>query len=347
MNYLNKNIDSVIWLQTSFLGDVILNTAAFNVLKSHAPDVKQVLITTPVGAKALSEHPSLDHILVFDKKKTSLLKAIYELRKKLKQLDLGNSVILQAHKSFRSSFLTVNLPYPRITYEESSFKIGARTVPRVAVLHESQRAGLLLEPLGIDRADIVDGRMSLAQAPLNAELNAQLSNLKTKLVAMAPGSVWGTKRWPAESYAELAQKILDDGKKLLLLGSAQEEAQAAVIRERIGSHQNLIDLVGKTSLDDLRGIYPKLDLIVCNDSSPIHYASAFNVPTIAIFGATVEGMGFGPRAQGSMVLGSSFEQAPCRPCSDHGPQTCPLGHFVCMKGVAVSRVYDAITSALD
>ena len=101
----------------------------------------------------------------------------------------------------------------------------------------------------------------------------------------------------------------------------------------------MIDLVVRTSVDGLRAIYPKLDLIVCNDSSPIHYASAFDVPTLAIFGPTVPAMGFGPRSSKNKVLGIQSKDMPCRPCSDHGPQRCPLSHFGCMKQLTVETVY--------
>ena len=66
--------------------------------------------------------------------------------------------------------------------------------------------------------------------------------------------------------------------------------------------KRILDLVGKTNLDDLRGVYPRLSAIVSNDSSPIHYASAFNVSTVAIFGATASAMGFGPLADESSVV---------------------------------------------
>jgi heptosyltransferase-2 len=123
---------------------------------------------------------------------------------------------------------------------------------------------------------------------------------------------------------------------LVILGSQDEQAAAAEMEEGLRDHApRVINLAGKTSLDDLRGLYPQLDLLVSNDSSPLHYASAFQVPTLAIFGATVPGLGFGPLAPRRMV--AEVELA-CRPCSDHGPQECPLGHFKCMRTLAPERV---------
>ena len=86
----------------------------------------------------------------------------------------------------------------------------------------------------------------------------------------------------------------------------------------------------------MRFIFSKLSGLVANDSAPIHYASAFDVPTLAIFGATVSAMGFSPLASHSVVV--ELPELECRPCSDHGPKICPLGHFKCMKDISADRV---------
>ena len=216
---------------------------------------------------------------------------------------------------------------------------------RVAVLHEAHRIGLLLEVLGVDREAIVAGRPFIDELPFEGEKEwlSLFEKDKRPIIAIAPGSVWGTKKWPQESYSLLVKKILTEFPEclVLLLGSGQEiEVCQAIVGDckEDGNEGRLWNLAGQTSLDDLRGIYPRLTILVANDSSPIHYASAFNVPTIAIFGATVPAMGFGPLAEGSVTLG--LKDLDCRPCSDHGPKTCPLGHFKCMKDLGVGQVFD-------
>jgi heptosyltransferase-2 len=133
----------------------------------------------------------------------------------------------------------------------------------------------------------------------------------------------------------------------VLLGSKDEIPAAqfiedAAIRSRPTARDRLINLTGKTSLADLNGIYPRLNLVITNDSSPIHYASAFNVPTVAIFGATVPAMGFGPLATGSKI---AEVELPCRPCGAHGGATCPLGHFKCMNDLSVEAVLEQVAKA--
>lgn len=326
---LGEDVRTIVWLQTGFLGDIVLTTAAFRWVRQFYPSLRQLLITTPLGVKALAGHPDLDGVLSFDKRGRSLWSAARVLAKDLRS-EKG-AVLLQAHRSARSSLLAKFIGFPTVTYEETALSFLARwRVPRIALLHETQRILLLLEALGASRWDFQNALPQLPAPTANAWAQT-LENWAgdSPLIAIAPGSVWGTKRWPQENYRSLAKLLLENPRiKLLILGSGEEIGAAACVAEASLGPERLMNLAGKTSLDDLRAIFPLLHLLISNDSSPLHYASAFRVPTLAIFGATVPGLGFGPLAPGSRI---AERQLPCRPCSDHGPQICPLGHFRCMR----------------
>ncbi len=81
-------------------------------------------------------------------------------------------------------------------------------------------------------------------------------------------------------------------------------------------------------------------VLVTNDSAPLHVAAAVGTPIVAIFGPTVPAFGFAPRGPRDAVV--EHPDLPCRPCSAHGPRTCPLGHHRCMKEIAVDQVLHAI-----
>jgi heptosyltransferase-2 len=81
-------------------------------------------------------------------------------------------------------------------------------------------------------------------------------------------------------------------------------------------------------------------VLVTNDSAPLHLAQAVDTPTVAIFGSTVPSFGFGPRGPRDQVV--EVDGLPCRPCSAHGPPSCPLGHHLCMKSLSVQDVLHAI-----
>lgn len=339
--------DTLVWLQTGFLGDIIITTAAFRFVREHFPGVRQLLITTPIGAAALKDHPDLDGILVFDKRRKSLFAEAKRLKGELREKTDGKTFLLQTHRSFRSSFLCRLIGLPTVTYWESQCSfLAKRRVPRVAVLHEAQRILLLLETFGIARSDL--GKALPFLSPFRKSNVAD--DLKTfaggkPIVAMAPGSVWGTKRWPSEYYGELAKLLLERSRVVLVLLGAKEEIPAAEIVETMANDKSrVLNLAGKTSLDDLRAIFPEFRLLISNDSSPLHYASAFRTPTLAIFGATVPALGFGPLSPRSHVAEVDLI---CRPCGAHGPQTCPLGHFRCMKDQLPEQVMSLLINHFE
>lgn len=378
--------EHILWVQTAFIGDVVLTTAAIKLAAEKFPESKQHLITTKAGADLLGDCPFLSSVHSLEKKKGlfSFLQVARDLKKKLGDLGLckDSAVILQAHRSTRSSLLSLLLGYPAVTYKESSFSFFLKKrVMRIPVFHEAVRIALLLEVLGLPRSESVKSRphlLRLALDPLAQTWEGELASFLRQgglLIGIAPGSIWGTKRWPIESFEVLAAKILElagPQAALVLIGSRDE----ATLTERIQSYveksfqnppsvpsnlglsaggvgpglvgqsvkQRIFNLAGKTSLRDLRKVVPNLALLVSNDSSPLHFASAFQVPTVALFGATTPAMGFGPLADKSISLG--VEGLDCRPCSLHGPQVCPRGHFRCMKELSVEAVLEACYSLI-
>ncbi len=341
-------VTDLVWIQTSFIGDVVLTTAAMELAKRHFPTAHQHVVTTPLGAKVLEGSGALTSRLVFDKKGQSALAAFSAVKRDLRAVLGGRTpVVLQTHRSFRSSFLCRFFGWPTITYQETSggWLAGTR-VSRVAVLHEAARIALLLEPLGVSRSEILAARPKLDPLPLegaSAWVSA-LGGARSPVIGVAPGSVWGTKRWTLEGFAELTKRLLDGGATVLLLGSQGERPLTDAVAQAAGPSDRLVNAAGETSFDDLRRIYPRLSLVITNDSSPMHYASAFNVPTLGLFGATLPEMGFGPLADKALSLG--VDGLACRPCSDHGPMVCPLGHFRCMKELSAERVHAAAKKLL-
>lgn len=343
----------IIWFHTAFLGDMILLTAAMKHLANVFPDRKQYLISTPLGIAALKHLPFIEACFEVRKGKgQTILAQSKRLNDQLTTAGLSknNALILRTHGSFRSGLLTKLTGIPSVCHKESQLSfLSGYQVPRVAVMHECERLAMLLEPLGVMRESFVGLRPGLE--PLDRDdlisrfplLNPESGK---KLIGVAPGSVWGTKRWPVESFTLLVEKLCrNPDHVIVLMGSESEKVFTEHIVGKLSQSSNsnisdqILDLSGATSLDDLRALYPLLSLLICNDSSPVHYGSAFNTPTLAIFGATVSGMGFGPLATRSKVAEIDINTLSCRPCSDHGPKTCPEKHFKCMKDLQVEQVF--------
>ncbi|MBI2603511.1 MAG: glycosyltransferase family 9 protein [Deltaproteobacteria bacterium] len=337
-----NQLSDIVWLQTAFIGDIVLTTGAINLVRKEFPHIRQHIITTPEGWELLKGMPALETRLVYAKSRTGLM-GFSKIRTALRELSLekASTLIIQPHRSVRSSLLCRFLGFPTLTYTESSFSfLATQTIPRISVFHEVQRIALLLEPLGVERETVLAARPLLQALPLVPDVpwQRELANFTGELVGLAVGTQWGTKRWPLESYTELAKRLGARPKTgLVLIGSKGEKGWADSLASALQRSSNvpLWNLAGLTSFDDLRRLFPRLSLLISNDSSPVHFASAFHVRSLVVFGSTTPSLGFGPLAKHSQVVEHSLS---CRPCSDHGPQLCPLGHFACMKNISVEKM---------
>jgi heptosyltransferase-2 len=159
------------------------------------------------------------------------------------------------------------------------------------------------------------------------------------ILALAPGSVWATKRWPY--FADLARSLRDVGRIVVVGGDADRPLASEILGATKGQ---AIDATGRLTLLASADLIGRAALLVTNDSAPLHLASAMNTPTIAVFGPTVPEFGFGPLADASAVVGR--DELACRPCDRHGPQKCPLGHWRCMREISPGQVADLARSLI-
>jgi len=135
---------------------------------------------------------------------------------------------------------------------------------------------------------------------------------KGKMIGFHPGSgkEMSFKRWQKEKFLKLGKMILDTGYYLVLLGTKQEKEEIEFLKRYLGNNKNFSDL---SVLDDIRKtayIVSQLDLLISNDTSIAHIASALNIPLIVIFGPSDE-IRYKPFGKNSLVIKRDM---PCRPC---------------------------------
>jgi heptosyltransferase-2 len=343
---VQKDWTDIVWLQTAFIGDVVLTTGAIALAAKKFPGIRQHVISTAAGCEVLKGSPHLSGRFSFSKRE-SVWTSFKNLRERLHQahIDPKKTVLIQVHRSLRSTLLSRYLGMSTITYDETVFSfLAEHRVKRDRNEHEVVRVASLLAPLGVSLSEIAAVKPHL-QEHRQGDLQIwqkEIQEYKGRLLALAVGSQWGTKRWLIESYIELAKRLVAlPDVAVVLLGSQEERVLTDAVAKELTSLKGVFwNLAGQTHFDDLRWVFPKLDLLVSNDSSPVHFASAFNIPTVAIFGPTVPSFGFGPLSDHSVIV--EHKSLPCRPCSDHGPQTCPLKHFRCMRELSVDQVYEAV-----
>lgn len=321
-------------IQTAFLGDVVLTTPLLAALaERHGPvDV----VTTPGAAPLLETHPAVASVVRYDKRGA----------------DRGTAGLWRVGRALRSRrYLRAYLPHP--SWRSAALALLARAAERTgfadspAAATYTRRVHRSATGHEVERLLALAGTGALAPA-VHLELtpddraaaDAWLGQrgVPPGFVALAPGSTWGTKRWPG--YGALAAGL--DAPVVIVGGpedSALGEAVAAAAPGRAANAAGALPLRVSAALIERAAV------LVTNDSAPLHLATAVGTPVVALFGPTVPSFGFGPRGPLDRVVEHS--SLACRPCSAHGPQVCPLDHHRCMRELSVASVAEAVAACVE
>ena len=336
----------ILIFQTAFLGDIVLTLPLAQVLKQECPECSISFVVIPAAASVLEGHPAVHEVIVYDKKKTQRgPAAAYRLSRALRDREFD--VALVPHRSLRSALIVAAARIPRrIGFDTSAGR--ALLTDRVTYrrdAHEIDRDLALLDPLGFHTSsgDILPALHPLPRdrEAVDALLHAHHERVAGfdagMMVALAPGSVWKTKRWPEEKFFTLARSLQEAGLDLALVGGPEDR----VLCGRIAGGLRRVPLNAAGELSPLQSaeLIRRCRVLVSNDSAPAHLAMGVGTPVVAMFGATVPAFGFGPRGPLDRVIETMGLS--CRPCSIHGGQRCPIETFDCMERITPDTVHDA------
>lgn len=332
---------SVLVPQTSFLGDVVLTTPLVTALRRRLRPRYLAVLVRPESRAVLEGHPDVDEVLVDDKYGADRgLRGLFAVAGRLRSRAFD--VAVSPHRSLRTALVLAAARIPRrIGFDASR---GARLfherVVRPRTLHDVERNLALLEPFGG-----LGGEAPVLHVPVHPEAAARAAGLcpggEGPLVGLAPGSVWATKRWTEAGFAAVLRALAGDGARCVLLGAPADGATAATVARLAGVP--VTNLAGRTDLATLVAVVDRLDLLIGNDSAPMHVAAARDVPVVAVFCATTPALGFGPWGVRSAVVESDLA---CRPCARHGGRSCPRGTDDCRHLVRPAAVVAAARRTL-
>lgn len=338
----------ILVVQTSFLGDVVLSTPLLSESKRRFPEAELAVLCTAQAKSLLEGHPDLNEIIVDDKRGNGrgwggFWRTVEELRRR------GFTVALSPHKSLRSALLLffARIPY-RIGFRQSAgWFLYHRRVNRDPTRHDVERNLSILQPFGISPEECQrDLRVEVSpEARERVERIFRCLGIERNglIFGLNPGSVWATKRWSAQGYAELMGHLKQKYPcKILLFGGPEDSEIIARIQDLSGGLG--ISLAGKMELKELPYALEWCDVFITNDSGPMHVAVARGVPVVAVFCATTPSLGFYPYSSRAVVV---EKELPCRPCSSHGGRRCPLGTEDCIRLVKAEDVLRGVEQLLD
>lgn len=321
-------------IQTAFLGDAVLTLPLIQTVKKYLKFGVYVLCI-PSTRDIFEGHPSVDGTIVTDKKGSE--KGLFNLLKLGKLLKKEKfDLVLVPHPSFQSAFLSfLSGSKKRVGFSNNPGKLFfTDTVLFDKKKHQLERHLDILAPLGIAARD----EKTVIRISAGDEKWAdKISGGAEFLIGMNPGSVWATKRWLPERFAETAGILTSVyGGKIVIIGGPGDMETASEVERLMPSKP--LNLAGKTTLGQLSAVIKRCRLFITNDSGPMHIAAALNVPTVAIFGPTIKDFGFSPYFWNSVVVEKNIS---CRPCGKHGHRKCPKNTFECMTAISAKEVASA------
>ncbi len=313
---------AILFRSPNWLGDAVLSTVVPTALARNPPGAR-IGVLSPRGlGDVFRRHSAVSEVLEFDagREVDAYRRAGYD-RVLLGPVSFGSAwrawrggvrERLGYAGSRRGFLLAAGLPageYRRDRHQVENYRALAALAGRPEARDEPR---VELDPSWVEMAaELWDGPAGRGR------------------VALQPGATYGpAKRWPAESFARLGRRLLDAGRAVAVLGGPGDEEVVSTTVKGIGN--GVRDLSGRTPVGLLAAVLARADLLVTNDTGPMHLAAAVGTRVVALFGST-EPVWTGPRGEGHRVVRHPVECAPCF------RRTCDIG-IVCLKEISPERV---------
>jgi heptosyltransferase-2 len=325
-----------------WIGDFVRCHTVVKLLKARFPARPVDVLSTSLCAPLADYMPELRQAIVVDLPRKRLsLKEHTALAARLRHESYGTALIMP--RTWKAALAPCLAGIPERIGWVGEWRFGLvndlrfgepkrpRMVDQCAALALPANAAppehLPLPELRVPSAEVTGWRQRLG-----------LADNGNPIVALAPGAVGPSKRWPGAAYGDLARRLIAQGNEVWIVGSPAEAPLVRIIRD---SAPEVHDLTGT----DLRNAILALaaaDVAVSNDSGLLHVAAAIGTPAIGIFGPTSPSH-WAPLNPIAAAVQQTAETLPCQPC--HRP-TCRMRHHRCMRDISAEQVLDVTQRAL-
>jgi lipopolysaccharide heptosyltransferase II len=318
-----EDIKRILLLRHDRVGDMVLSTPLFRALKTHYPGVSIVVVASESNHEVLKNNPWIDEILIY--------RGILHFMRAVREKKFDMAIDLFLTHDMKQAFMTYlsGAPY-RLGFKDSGREIfftlkgpDTRIQKRMGghLSDLAQAAGA--EPADCGPEIFLSGeerdwaRSEIARCGLEDVL----------IVAVHPGAFYPSQRWPAENFGESARMIIEYyGAEIFIFGSAHERHLLEKIRAAAGTRSHIFCGL---SLRQFMALLNCCRLLVCNNSGPLHIASALKIPTVSMTGPTVVPLWL-PDGENHIAVNKELSCSPCSraDCEDHG----------CMSRITVNEV---------
>ncbi len=331
----NSSPKRILIIRFSSIGDIVLTFTVASTIKSLYPHCTIDFVTKPQFKELLNACPDLDTIY-------TLTGTVAQLRK---EIDFNQyDAILDLHHNLRSRILLgfqfgKVYRFPKNNIEKwllTTFKIRPKIIRHVTERYLETLSAYTKAPIvGIALAYRVPDASKI-------DIKETFQVEPSKYVAVAIGAQFATKRMPTDLLVELIQKI---NLPVLLLGAKEDQLTANEILEQCTSNI-IFSAVGTATIHESAWLVKNAKALLTHDTGLMHIGASFEVPLHVIWGNTTRDFGMYPyRVEQEQVFNYEVSGLSCRPCSKIGHQSCPKGHFSCMRQQDLVAIANAINEA--
>lgn len=331
----------------NWIGDVVMATPAIRAVREDFPRSRVLAVCKPYVADTLAGSPWFDATIPLDRSVGGFLKAARRLREESADTAVlfpnslrsallarigGCETVVGFARYGRDSLLSRRLyptrdsagrPKPVPVLDDYN-----RIAQLLGVPDPGHRMELFTTPADETAADFVWNQFQLSRFP--------------QVIGLNPGAAFGAaKHWPSGHFADLARSLaVWRGAGVLVLCGPTEREIAREIAAKAGHPAVFAMSDMPLSLGLTKAVVRRLGLLVTTDSGPRHFAAAFDVPVVTLFGSTHIGWTetFYPKAIHIQ------KPMPCGPCQQ---RVCPLGHHRCMTELSPAEVFATADMLLD
>jgi len=324
--------------RTDRIGDVMLSTPVIKAVRQKYPDAYISFCAQPHAVDILDNNPYLNEVIVYDKKGkhknlSGILSFIFGIKKK--KFDMA--VILHPTSRMNLTCFLAGIR-KRVGYDKKLGFLLTNRIPHTkqeGEKHEMEYTLDVIRHIGIEPSD-KKLYMSLhkdTDEKVKKLFDANGVNVKKKIIAIHPGASCPSKRWSANNFAGLIDRLNNKyHANVILLGGEDDIVYAKEVSHNIKT--KLVNLTGKTNLSVLAGVLSKSHLFISNDSGPVHIAVSVGTPVIVIFGRSDKGLS--PKRWGPLGANDTLfhKDVGCQKCLAH---KCDKD-FKCLSAVTVNEV---------
>ena len=319
-------IKKILCIKPRGIGDIVLSTIILDNLKAHYPNAKIDYLTEHFAKYSVKNNPLVHKVLTMHKIEF-VLKVAWRIRKEKYDMIID---LWSNPRSAQITFLSGVKYRVGFAYRGRKYAYNILGTSEKGDHHSAEHNLELLKPLGVD---IVSKKIHYSVGPLEkifaddffSENKLDVGNV----FGIIPAGGWDSKRCDKEKWVEICnESVKRFNCKILVLWGPGDENDAKFIKSNL--KENCF-LSPKSTLPQLAALISKCDLVIANDSGPMHISAALGVPTLGIFGPT------NPKAHGPYSPNSDYvikEDLDCIICNK---LICPYKHE-CMRELPVEKV---------